>query len=632
MARQLPSVAALAMVAIVAHESISATPTHITDLGSLSRGQSLAFGINNGTDVEQPITQASVEVSNLEAAPVFTPVLKAMWESSRTFRRQCRRIAAAPGVRATLLVDDSPRMAPTSSAWTVFNYDNGLLVSAQLYLKPGLITPELIAHEMEHVLEQLDRVDLEAQAGNGVVWKSDQGRFETRRAIEIGQRVSREMAGRPVGKEVPDRSSSGSAQRLRTLAQQNRDATPFSARSARISASGRHLVFVSSAQLVAADRNQLPDVYVLDLTSGHVTLESVGPAAAPSNGWSSSPDISSDGRYVVFESVAGNLTSAPFQPGRSQVFLRDRKHGLTCVITSDAAGNPANGVSRSPAISTHGTAVVWESTATDLLGSGRVSPNTFGIYMMWIASGRRARVDLTNDGEPRASNSASPAISADGRFVAFTSRTDLECGAASACHENQSDRNGVADIYVRDTQTNTTRRISRSRAGGDSDGPSYHPAISGDGRYVAFASEATNLTRDGLTRVAQICLHDLLTGTTEIISRTKSGRPADAASVNPTLSHDGSRIGFQSLASNLLCEDECQPGQADINLLWDVFVYDRSTRRMTRASADNGEEWMENSRAPSLDNSGRVLAFGSRHPINERDEDHDEDLYVYRLR
>src|SRR5262245_34298016 len=164
------------------------------------------------------------------------------------------------------------------------------------------------------------------------------------------------------------------------------------------------------------------------------------------------------------------------------------------------------------------------------------------------------------------------------------------------CHENQSDRDGVVDIYVRDNQTNTTRRITRSRAGGDSNGPSYHPAISGDGRYVAFASQAANLTRHGLTRVAQIYLHDLLTGTTDIISRTTCGRPADGASVNPALSHDGSRIAFQSLASNLLCEDECQPGQADINLLWDVFVCDRSTRRMTRASTDGVEEWMENSR------------------------------------
>ena len=81
-----------------------------------------------------------------------------------------------------------------------------------------------------------------------------------------------------------------------------------------------------------------------------------------------------------------------------------------------------------------------------------------------------------------------------------------------------------------------------------------------------------------------------------------------------------------------MCEGKCQDGQPDINLVWDVFVYDRFERRTARVSSDIGEEWMENSRAPSLDDAGQVLAFGSRHPINRRDEAHDEDLYVYRLR
>ena len=98
--------------------------------------------------------------------------------------------------------------------------------------------------------------------------------------------------------------------------------------------------------------------------------------------------------------------------------------------------------------------------------------------------------------------------------------------------------------------------------------------------------------------------------------------------MRPALSHDGSRIAFQSLACDLVCEGKCDPGQRDINLLWDVFVHDRSTRRTIRASAGGGDEWMENSRAPSLDDTGDVLVFGSRHPINGRDEAHDEDLYI----
>jgi hypothetical protein len=126
--------------------------------------------------------------------------------------------------------------------------------------------------------------------------------------------------------------------------------------------------------------------------------------------------------------------------------------------------------------------------------------------------------------------------------------------------------------------------------------------------------------------------YDLVTGITEVVSRTPSGRPANGPSLRPALSQDGATIAFQSLASNLVCEGTCQGGQADINLVWDVFVYDRFARRTARVSTDIGEEWMENSRAPSLDDAGQVLAFGSRHPINGRDEARDENLYVYRLR
>ena len=109
------------------------------------------------------------------------------------------------------------------------------------------------------------------------------------------------------------------------------------------------------------------------------------------------------------------------------------------------------------------------------------------------------------------------------------------------------------------TRRRTLRGASPgASAGGDSDGPSYHPAISGDGRYVAFVSEASNLTRDSSSRAAQIFVHDLVTGITELVSRTPNGRPANGASLRPALSHDGSRVAFQSLACNLICEGKCQ--------------------------------------------------------------------------
>jgi hypothetical protein len=112
------------------------------------------------------------------------------------------------------------------------------------------------------------------------------------------------------------------------------------------------------------------------------------------------------------------------------------------------------------------------------------------------------------------------------------------------------------------------------------------------------------------------------------VSRAPRGRPARGQSAHPAISLDGSIVAFQTLASNLLCDRECSPAQRDVNLLWDVLAFDRRARCFVRASADGPEEWMESSRGASLDASGSVIAFMSRHPVDDLDEGDDEDLYV----
>jgi hypothetical protein len=119
------------------------------------------------------------------------------------------------------------------------------------------------------------------------------------------------------------------------------------------------------------------------------------------------------------------------------------------------------------------------------------------------------------------------------------------------------------------------------------------------------------------------------TGATELISRTPAGRPGDAASARPAVSGDGSVIAYQSLASNLRCDGKCGPTERDINLLWDVYAYDRPARRTIRGSKDGGEEWMEGSRGPSLDETGRLLAFMSTHPSAPSDDGHRENLFIF---
>lgn len=557
-----------------------------------------------------------------------------MWRSSPTFRRQCRRLAAADRLPIRVILDDQPRRSGSVDAHTVFTSRRGGLVSADVYLKPSADylkprsdAPRLIAHEMEHIIEQLDDVDLQAQAGNGTVWKDREGAFETQRAIEAGRQVEREVSMNGDAAGAQPAPAGNGRHPLLTVAQQDRYTTPLSLRTGRVSAGGRHIVFVTAAQLVEADRNTIWDVYVLDLETHEYTLESLGVSGVAANGSSLSADISSDGRFVVFESMATNLTNAVPPPDTAQVFLRDRANGATRLLTTTSEGQAANGPSWTPVISADGTTVVFESAATDFLDASDVTRGSAGIYLIRLTSGLRARLDPPRPRESR-SQSRSPTVSADGQLVAFTSGADLTCGARSGCAAEPSDNNGVADVYVHYTQTGLTRRISRSSAGADSDGPSYDPAISGDGRHVAFVSEASNLIRTSVRGTAQVYVHDLTTGLTELVSRTPNGQPGNGRSLRPAISRDGSRIAFQSLACDLLCRGKCQTGERDINLMWDVFVHDRSTRRTSRASTDDGEEWMENSRAPSLDGSGRVLLFGSRHPVDAGDTDHDEDLFI----
>ena len=564
---------------------------------------------------------------NLRVDPLIQPVVDRMWQASPTFHRQCRRLAAEPDLQVTVSREDEPTRSSFANARTALTFEANVPVAAHVFLKTTVNGPELIAHELEHILEQLDGVDLRAQSGNGAVWSSDRASFETRRAIEAGRRVAREIIdGARTTRDPGDFRNPTMALKL-----QDRDAKPTSARTERVSADGDSVVFISSASLVEDDRNSFRDVYVTELATRRTTLVSLGPTGAPADGATLQADISGNGRYVVFASEAGNLITPSFPTGCPQIFLRDRVDGTTRLLTTNPDGHAANGPSWNPVISADGTAVVFESAATDLLANSRdAHPGPVGIYLVSLANGVRARLDVA-EGADAAASSLSPSISADGRAVVFASKADLTCQHAAGCSGEPADRNHVTDIYFYDTDSRTTKRISRALSGGDANGPSYDPAISGDGRFVAFVSEASDLTRNANGRVPQVYLHDLTSSTTALVSRTLSGRPANGSSLRPALSFDGSTLVFQSLANNLLCERKCPPVLDDVNLLWDVFAYDVRASRTVRLSADSGDEWMENSRGPSIDAAGRLVVFGSRHPIDPADIANDEDLYVARI-
>jgi Tol biopolymer transport system component len=181
-------------------------------------------------------------------------------------------------------------------------------------------------------------------------------------------------------------------------------------------------------------------------------------------------------------------------------------------------------------------------------------------------------------------------------------------------------------VFVRDTVLGRTTRIAPR--GVAPDGSSSGATISRDGRFVAFASLATNLVPQDRNRSRDVFLFDRTEGVITLVSRGVGRRPANGASSAPSISADGAVVAFQSTASDLVCAPPCSGSNEDVNLLSDVFVFERRSGMIARVSGDPAGGWMEESVAPVVDASGTVVAFSSRHPIDATDAAHDFDLFV----
>jgi Tol biopolymer transport system component len=324
--------------------------------------------------------------------------------------------------------------------------------------------------------------------------------------------------------------------------------------------------------------------------------------------------VSSDGRFVAFVTYA-QLAAADTDRS-SDLYVLDRiRQEVTFESTdADAAANCIH-----PGISGDGryvvyqadSAIVWRDRTKDdtrLAGHGRqpaitedghtiVFTRDSDVYAMDVRSGdtRRVNIDVP---APHGTivSSVSPSASADGRYVAFAARPPFAGG-----------RVPESDVFVRDTHAGRTRHIGRG----------WSPAISADGRFVAFVSPMQGLT--------EIVLADLqASARPRVITRSARRGRANGSSVNPGVSASGRYVVFQSEASDLVAGE-------DINLLWDVFRYDREQGTIVRVSGDRDGVWMEPSIGPAIDATGSVVAFSSRHPTGAGDKDNDFDLYVATL-
>ena len=406
---------------------------------------------------------------------------------------------------------------------------------------------------------------------------------------------------------------------LLTVRQADSFASPGDLVAASVSADGRYVAFASFARLVPADTNERRDIYVLDRVSETVTLESLSPDGRAREHDSVWPRISGDGRFVVYETMQGGAGPAPLRV----IVLRDRWSSTTRIL--QRGEERPNRDSREPAISSDGRIVVFSSFATNLGDGPDTNRPIEDVFSYDTSTGRFETVNLATDGrQPSSGASFGATVNANGRYVAFTSTSDLDASLENS--HRLAFR--AANVYVRDREAHVTRRISTGRNGAIPNGASYGAAVDATGRYVAFVSEAANLVSGDGNRCPDVFLHDVQSHATILISRSASGGSANGSSRHPAIAMNGSYVAFQSNASDLICGSRCSDGFRDINLVSDVFLFNRTDQTISRLSTSR-QVWMEPSAGPSISGNGTVVAFSSRHPIDANDTGTDFDLFVW---
>ncbi len=344
------------------------------------------------------------------------------------------------------------------------------------------------------------------------------------------------------------------------------------------------------------------------------------PGEGQANGSSFWPSVTADGHFVAFHSDASNLVDGD-DNGYIDVFVKDTDTGETRLISSNAEGVPGNGDSKQPSFSADGRYVAFTSEASNLVQGddnictdGESEWNCSDVFVKDLRTGEVERVSTASDGTQGDWFSHQPSISGDGRYVAFTSyASNLVFDDADTCGSAESPRN-CADIFIKDRQTGRTWRASVTPEGVQGNGDSTEPAISTDGNYVTFTSDADNLGVNDNNGVSDIFITNLISADITRVTVTINDTEADGPSYEPSVSADGSIIAFASEATNLGVSDTglCLESEESRNCT-DIYIADFITGDITRASRPyEGIEISGSSSEPDLSSDGRRVTYASR--------------------
>ncbi|MBI3945357.1 MAG: PD40 domain-containing protein [Armatimonadetes bacterium] len=334
---------------------------------------------------------------------------------------------------------------------------------------------------------------------------------------------------------------------------------------------------------------------------------SMAPDGAPGDGWSSRPVVSADGRYVAFMSEATNLVPGDTNRGRD-IFVENRATRALERVSVTSEGHQAEGQSEDPAISGDGRFVAFASNAPNLAPDN--PERLFHVFVHDRNTRQTERVSVASDGTLADRHCDQPAISADGRYVAFTSwASNLAPGGAGPC----------AAVFLHDRTAGKTERVSAATDGTPGNDDSFWPALNADGRYVAFMSYAGNLVAGDANGVADIFVRDRVAGTIERVSVATDGREANAQSAWTGISADGRLVVFASDANNL-----------DPSPTGGVFVRDRVAGATERVSvATDGTPANRPTDSPAISPDGRYVAFSSGAAnLVPDDTNNREDIFV----
>jgi Tol biopolymer transport system component len=347
------------------------------------------------------------------------------------------------------------------------------------------------------------------------------------------------------------------------------------------------------------------NVFRKDLETGEVLICSSLAGGESGDAGSNSSRISSDGRYVVFSSVARNL-EPDVDYGWSDVFRKDLETGELVCCSTASNGIEMNDIDcGGPSISADGRYAAFTTYYAEDIGKPEDEMSVYdmpNVYRKDLATGNLVLCNTSRSGEPGSSHSIDAEISADGRYVAFGSAADnlLPKEAGIEIPRYEGDPHLYWNIFRKDLETGEVLLCSASTGGEPVRRNSNCSSISSDGRYVLFISEAENLVTGDTNQRKDLFRKDLVTGEIIICSTSSDGEIGDENTGSGEISANGRYVAFNSHATNFAPVD---------NTEWqNVFRKDLLSQEIVLCATSDegiGEDFI----GPTINSDGRFVAF-----------------------